>query len=58
MATLLKRITAVQSVAVTPNLKETIMNVVKAFLDGVFMLEMYSSKGEIGMISIIFFDIT
>ena len=50
MKTLLKRIATVLPASVTSNVKEVIMNILKAFLDGVFMLEMYTSKNGMGML--------
>ena len=48
MKALLKRITTIRSASAAPNLDEVIVNIMKAFLDGGFMLEMYSSKNGMG----------
>ena len=54
MKTLLKRITAILPTPLTSNIKEVIMSIAEAFLDGVFMLEMYSSKSGIGIMFVKF----
>ena len=51
MKKLLKRITTIRTASKASNLKEVIMDIVKAFLDGIVMLEIYSSKNGMGMFS-------
>ena len=48
MNALLRRITTMHSASVTSNFKDAIVNVIKAILDGVCLLEIYSSENAIG----------